>query len=86
MEKQKNRIKFWALNGIIAVVIIIFIIENWKDVTFKLLGTTLTSKGFVVFLIVFAMGFASGWLWEYHRKRKQQKLDNKKPQEQNTNS
>ncbi len=73
MEKQKNRIWFWTLNGIIAVVVLIFIIQNWQKVTFNLLGLKLEGLGFLVFLVIFAMGFAAGWLWESLRSRKKQK-------------
>lgn len=77
MEKQKNRIWFWILNGIIALVVLIFIIQNWQQVTFNLLGLKLEGLGFLVFLVIFGMGFAAGWLWESLRSRKKQKQDNK---------
>lgn len=85
MEKQKNRVWFWILNGIIAVVILIFIIQNWQQVTFNLLGLKLEGLGFLVFLVIFAMGFAGGWLWENLRWRKKQKQDSKKHNEQSSN-
>ncbi len=85
MEKQKKRVWFWVLNGIIAVVVLIFIIQNWQSVTFNLLGLKLEGLGFLVFLVIFGIGFAAGWLWESLRVRKKQKLETKKLQEQNTN-
>ncbi len=74
MEKKKNRTWFWILNGLIALIVVIFIIQNWDNVEFNFLGLKLEGYGFLVFLVIFVLGFFSGWLWENLRRRKQQKL------------
>lgn len=74
MEKKKNRTWFWILNGLIALIVVIFIIQNWGKVTFNFLGLKLEGFGFLVFLVIFVLGFFSGWLWENLRRRKQQKM------------
>ncbi len=77
MEKQKKSIWFWILNALIAVIVVIFIIQNWGKVTFSFLGLKLEGYGFLVFLVIFILGFFSGWLWENLRRRKQQKMKDK---------
>ncbi len=77
MEKKKNRTWFWILNGLIALVVLIFIIQNWGDVTIIFLGLQLKGSGFLVFPVIFVLGFFSGWLWENLRRRKQQKMKDK---------
>ncbi len=79
MEK-KNRILFWVINGLIAAVVLIFIIQNWGPVQFKFLGLKLEGYGFLVFLVIFLLGFFSGWLWSLFRslkKRRNQPNENK---------
>ncbi len=73
MEQKKNRIMFWIINGIIAAVVLIFIIQNWGKVTFNFLGLKLEGYGFLVFLVIFALGFLSGWLWQFFRGRKKER-------------
>jgi len=77
MEQKKNRIMFWIINGLIAAVVLIFIIQNWGKVTFNFLGLKLEGFGFLVFLVIFALGFLSGWLWEFFRNRKKGKKQEK---------
>ena len=73
MEQKKQSIWFWAINGLIAVVILLFIIQNWGKVTFNFLGLKLEGYGFLVFIIIFLLGFFSGWLWSYNRNRRKRK-------------
>ncbi len=73
MEQQKNRIWFWLINGLIALVVLIFIIQNWGKVSFNFLGLRLEGYGFLVFLVIFLLGFLSGWLWAYFRGRKKRR-------------
>lgn len=80
MENKKKRIWFWIINGLIGVVVLIFIIQNWGKVTFNFLGLKLEGYGFLVFLVIFLLGFLSGWLWEFLRCRKKEK-DAKKPED-----
>jgi uncharacterized integral membrane protein len=70
MEKKKNHIWFWLLNGLIAIVAVFFVIENWTEVSVKLFGLEIRGYGFLVFIVIFLMGFGTGWLWSYfHRSR-----------------
>jgi len=77
MEQKKNRIMFWIINGLIAAVVLIFIIQNWGIVTFNFLGLKLEGYGFLVFLIIFVLGFLSGWLSEFFRSKKREKAKQK---------
>lgn len=73
MEQKKKGVLFWVVNILIAAVVLIFIIQNWGKVTFNFLGLKLEGFGFLVFLVIFVLGFLSGWLWAYFRTRKQKR-------------
>ncbi len=70
MEQKKKGILFWVVNILIAAVVLIFIIQNWGKVEFNFLGLKLEGFGFLVFLVIFVLGFVSGWLTAYFRTRK----------------
>ncbi len=70
MEQKKRGIWFWVVNILIAAVVLIFIIQNWGKVTFNFLGLKLEGFGFLVFLVIFVLGFLTGWLWAYFRGRR----------------
>ncbi len=74
MERKKQSIWFWIVNGLIALVILLFIVQNWGMVTFNFLGIKLEGYGFLVFLIIFFLGFFSGWFWSYNRNRRKNKM------------
>ncbi len=80
MENKKNRTWFWIITVLIAAFVLIFIIQNWGMVRFNFLGLTLEGYGFLVFLVIFLLGFFSGWLWEFLRCRKKEK-EVKKPED-----
>ncbi len=80
MERKKNPFWFWLINGLIALVILVFIIQNWGVVTFTFLGLKLEGYGFLVFLIIFLLGFFSGWLWSYYRGQQQKRQANMEQQ------
>lgn len=73
MENKKNRTWFWIITVVIAAFVLIFIIQNWDKVTFNFLGLRLEGFGFLVFLVIFVLGFGSGWLWEFFRNKKNAK-------------
>ncbi len=77
MEQKKNRIIFWIINGLIALIVLIFIIQNWGVVKFNFLGLRLEGYGFLVFLVIFFLGFFSGWLWSYFRGRRERRNERK---------
>ncbi len=82
MEEKKNRTWFWILNGAIAIIALVFIIENWAKVSIRFFGLEIQGAGFLIFLFVFALGFFSGWLWSYFRgvktaRKKQKELQDK---------
>ena len=80
MEHKNKPILFWVINGLIALVVLIFIIQNRGPVEFNFLGLKLTGYGFLVFLIIFLLGFFSGWMWSYLRGR-QRRRDEKQRHE-----
>lgn len=70
MEQKSKPIFFWVVNILIALVVLIFIIQNRGPVEFNFLGLKLTGYGFLVFLVIFLLGFFTGWMWSYFRGRK----------------
>lgn len=77
MEEKKNHIMFWVINILIAVVLLIFVFQNRGLVRFNFLGLRLEGYGFLVFLIIFLLGFFGGWLWSYFRHQKKDKKPEK---------
>ncbi len=73
MEQRKNRVFFWVVNGLIALFLLVFIIQNRGEITFRFLGLKLVGYGFLVFLVIFLLGFLSGWLWAYFRGRRKKR-------------
>ncbi|MDR4987726.1 MAG: hypothetical protein RG741_02660 [Bacteroidales bacterium] len=73
MEKKKSQIGFWLVSTLVGIFALIFIVQNWDKVTFNLLGLRLEGFGFLVFLVIYALGFVSGWLWEFFRNKKNTK-------------
>lgn len=69
MEKKKNHFWFWLVNGLIALVVLLFVIQNWQPVKFNFLGLHIEDYGFLVFLVIFLVGFITGWLWSYFRRQ-----------------
>ncbi|MFP4064063.1 MAG: hypothetical protein ACLFN2_07815 [Bacteroidales bacterium] len=77
MEEKKNHIMFWVINILIAVILLIFIFQNRGLVRFNFLGLRLEGYGFLVFLIIFLLGFFGGWLWSYFRQQRKGKNSEK---------
>ncbi len=76
MEKKKSRTWFWILNVLIAVVVVVFVVENWAEVSLKFFGMEIRGYGFLVFPAIFLLGFLAGWLWSVlHRLRKKKKAN-----------
>ncbi len=73
MEQQKKSILFWIINGLIALVIVIFIIQNWDQVTFTFLWLEIKGYGFLVYPVIFLLGFLSSWLWSLYRDRRKKR-------------
>ncbi len=68
METKKNNTWFWILTILIVALIIVFIAQNHESVNIKFLMINLTAPGFLVFLLVFFLGFLAGWGWENIRR------------------
>jgi len=75
MEQKKRSILFWVVNGLIALVILIFIIQNWDKVTFTFLWLEIKGYGFLVYPVIFLLGFLSSWLWSLYRDRRKQRAE-----------
>ncbi|TVR40886.1 MAG: DUF1049 domain-containing protein [Bacteroidia bacterium] len=78
MENQKKSILFWVVNGLIALVVIIFIIQNWDKVTFTFLWLEIKGYGFLVYPVIFLLGFLSSWLWSYYRRMQKKREEKRK--------
>jgi uncharacterized integral membrane protein len=72
MENKKNHTWFWIITVLIAIFVLIFIIQNRGMVSFNFIGLKIEGYGFLVFLVIFLLGFFSGWLWEFLRCRKKE--------------
>jgi uncharacterized integral membrane protein len=72
MENKKNHTWFWIITVLIAIFVLIFIIQNRGMVSFNFIGLKIEGYGFLVFLVIFLLGFLSGWLWEFLRCRKKE--------------
>jgi uncharacterized integral membrane protein len=82
MKEKKNRTWFWILYGIIAVLLIIFIFQNIKPVELQFLIIDIKGPIFLVFLVIFFLGFAGGWAWEYFRRTRKENLRHRQKEEQ----
>jgi len=74
---KKTNVFLMIFYGIIAVLIVVFIIQNWQSVTINILGLKVEGKSFIVFLVIFALGFVSGWFFEYLRHSRKAKKEKK---------
>ncbi|MFO7979015.1 MAG: hypothetical protein R6U64_10180 [Bacteroidales bacterium] len=68
METKRNSTWFWILTSLIVALIIVFIAQNTESVNIEFLMINLTAPGFLVFLVVFFLGFLAGWGWENIRR------------------
>lgn len=74
METKKDHTWFWIITGLIVALIIIFIAQNHQPVRIRFLIIDISGAGFLVFLVVFFLGFFGGMGWENFRKiRKENK-------------
>lgn len=79
MENQKNKHTILLiLYGIITVLIVVFIIQNRTPIEINLLGFKVAGRSFVLFLVIFGLGFVSGLFFEHLRlSRKARRLAKK---------
>ncbi len=77
MEQKKDRTWFYVINGIILVLLMIFILQNRQMITIKYLGLNIDGPAFFVYVILFGIGFFAGWLWYYFHRSKKEKLSAK---------
>ena len=73
MEPKKDRTVFYVLIGLITLLVLIFIFQNTASIIIKFLGINIKGPAFLVYLILYAAGFFSGWLWRLLRKPKKDK-------------
>ena len=78
MEPKKRSILFWVVNTLIALIILIFIIQNWDKVTFTFLWLEIKGYGFLVYPVIFLLGFLSSWLWSLYRDRRKKRDEKNK--------
>lgn len=73
MEQKKDRTWFWVINGLIAVLLLIFILQNRGDATIKFLGITLDGPAFLIYVVLFFIGVFVGWLWTFFHHMKMER-------------
>ena len=78
MEKSKTtRALFIAFYIIVAILLIVFVVQNWEPVSINVFGLQVAGRSFLVFLAIFILGFFSGWFWGYLRQTRKT-MDEKK--------
>ena len=77
MEKKKDRTWFYVVNGLILIVLMIFVLQNRGEVGIKFLGINIIGPAFFVYVILLGIGFFSGWLWYYFHRSKKEKQQKK---------
>lgn len=81
MEQKKDRTLLYVVIGLITLLVVIFIFQNREETTIRFLGMSLDGPRFLVFLILYGIGFFSGWLWSLLRRSKKSKAGSEpKPQ------
>jgi len=65
-EKKSNTF-LWIVYGIIAILLVVFVLQNKAEIDINLLGLKLAGRAFVVFPVLIGIGFFFGWLFEYIR-------------------
>ena len=70
-DRQRN-IFATVVGGIIAVVVIIFVVQNTEEVQVQWLGLDWSMPQWLLILIVMLLGVALGWLarWRHVRRRR----------------
>jgi len=74
---KKTNVFLMIVYGIIALFAIIFIIQNRAPIEINLLGLKLAGRSFILFLVIFGLGFFSGWFFEYLRHSRKAKKEKK---------
>ncbi len=70
MEQKKDRTFLWVIIGLITILVLIFILQNREETTIRFLGINVDGPRYLVFLILYGIGFLSGWLWRFLRRGK----------------
>ena len=65
--KKTTNVFLMILYVIVAILLVVFIAQNWQPVNINVLGLKVEGSSFIVFLGIFALGFFSGWFWSYLR-------------------
>ncbi len=73
MEQKKDRTVFYVVIGIIALLVLVFILQNREEISIRFLGLNIDGPRYLVYLILFGLGFFSGWLWRFLRRSKKEK-------------
>lgn len=73
MEQKKDRTVFYVVIGIIAILVLVFILQNREAISIRFLGLSVDGPRYLVYLILFGLGFFSGWLWRFLRHTRKEK-------------
>jgi uncharacterized integral membrane protein len=82
MEHKKDRTWFYIINGLIAVLLLIFVLQNRGDATIKYLGITLDGPAFLIYVVLFFLGVFVGWLWTFFHYLKKERRENRESREE----
>lgn len=79
MENPKKTNTFLVIvYVIIAILLVIFVLQNKALIDINLLGLKLSGRAFVIFPILIGVGFFSGWLFEYIRHSRRAKREERR--------
>ncbi|MEE4177935.1 MAG: LapA family protein [Bacteroides sp.] len=78
MEKKKTtNVLLMILYVIIAILLVVFIVQNWQPVNINIFGLKVEGRSFIVFLVIFILGFFSGWFWSFLRQTRRTMAEKK---------
>ncbi len=72
IKRHRVALVIW---GIIAIFFLVLLFLNTQPVELNLVFFKVTGRTFLFALVVFALGFLSGWLWSYMRNISKQKKE-----------
>lgn len=65
MEQKKDHTLLYVIIGLVTILVVIFIFQNREAISIRFLGLSIDGPRYLVYLILFGLGFLSGWLWRF---------------------
>lgn len=77
-SEKKSHTFLWIVYGIIAILLVVFVLQNKAEIDINLLGLKLAGRAYVIFPLLIGIGFFSGWLFEYIRRSRRASREEKR--------